>query len=115
MTKAGWIGAAAAALMLGASMAMPPMGQQRTPVPVSVAYDGDGKKVRAKAHPRHNAKRRTPEWQRYAEAVMSTHRVLSDGRTQTDPRDDKYLHSHARMWRGFVKAIDRRGTARAAA
>lgn len=110
MNKFGWVGAAAAALMVGASMAMPSMGQRYTPRFERSApdYNGDGKKVRAKTHPRHNARKFSRDWMAYRAKVMSTHRDLPDGRRQTDPRDDKYLHSHARGMRVLVKALDDR-------
>lgn len=45
---------------------------------------------------------RTTAWRDYAAKVISTH---SD---REDPRDDKYLHSHARINRAVRKEIARR-------
>lgn len=100
--------AAAASLMIGASLAMPPMGQRYAPLMerVGVEYDGNGNKVKPKAHPRHNARKFSRDWMEYRRKVMATHRDLPDGRRQIDPRDDKYLHSHARGMRALVKALD---------
>lgn len=57
--------------------------------------------------------RRTPyeikhsgrEWSDFAHKVMSTHRFKPDGSWNEDPRHDKYLHSHARAFRGLRKAL----------
>jgi hypothetical protein len=111
MARTDWLRAAAASVMLGASLAMPPMGQRHTPTfERSVQYDGDGKKVKAKRHPRHNASKHSMAWTDYATRVRRTHSEIN-GRRQTDPRDDKYLHSHARAMRGLVAALDRRSAA----
>ena len=111
------LGAAALSMMLGAGALsgamrafdneMPALGSRRTPTFARVVqYDGNGKKVKPKKHPKHNAKRDW-SWRRYAERVMSTHRVLPDGTFQEDPRDAKYLHSSARWGRGLRKALAR--------
>jgi hypothetical protein len=102
--------ALAASAMVGFSNAMPPMGQRYTPRFERPApdYDGDGNKVKRKEHPRHNKKRRSYEWQKYAERVRATHTTDAFGNRQIDPRDDKYLHSHARAMRGLVRALDAR-------
>lgn len=107
-----FLAAAATGILLGASMAMPPMGQRHTPrfVP-AVQYDGLGRKMKVKKQPRHNAKRRSREWERYAERVIATHSTDWRGNRQSDPRDDKYLHSHARSMRGLVKALEARSAA----
>jgi hypothetical protein len=103
------LGMAAASLMLGASLAMPPMGQRHTPTfQRAVEYDGLGRKVRAPKHPKHNAKRQMGAWQRYAVAVRATHSTDPFGNRQIDPRAAKYLHSHARAMRGLVRALDAR-------
>lgn len=99
-------------IALGASMAMPRLGQQYTPTFAERAapeYDGLGrKKPRPIVGPNHNAKRRTAAWREYAAKVVSTHRVLPDGTWQDDPRDPKYLHSHARAMGGLRKALGTR-------
>jgi hypothetical protein len=101
-----------AAAMLATNMFAPAIGGRSTPRFVAAPhYDGDGKKMKPKTHPRHNAKRRSREWERYAEGVETTHSVDRFGKRQIDPRDDKYLHSHARAMRGLVRALDRRAAA----
>lgn len=99
--------AAAAALMVGASVAMPPIGQRYTPTfQRAVEYDGLGRKVKPPSHPRHNANRRdVTSWRRFCEAVTATHRYKPDGSWNVDPRADKHLHSHARAMRGLRAAI----------
>lgn len=97
------------AAVLGASLAMP-LGQQHTPrFRPPVAYDGDGRKIKPKQHPDHNARQRTAAWRDYARRVESTHSVDRFGNRQIDPRDDKYLHAHARGMRGLVRALEARG------
>lgn len=112
------LGAAALSMLMGAGALsgamrafdneMPALGSRRTPTFTRVVeYDGNGNKVRPKQHPKHNAKRRDWSWRRYADRVMSTHRVLPDGTFQEDPRDAKYLHSSALWGRGLRKALAR--------
>lgn len=103
--------AAAASIMLGASLAMPPMGQRHTPTfERAVEYDGLGRKVKPPVHPKHHASKFSPAWMDYRRRVMATHSEVN-GRRQVDPRDGKYLHSHARAMRGLVAALDRRSVA----
>lgn len=58
-----------------------------------------GRKKRAKGLPNRSTKRSEKWWQDYAAKVRSTHSMTRDGAPQIDPRDDKYLHSHARAMR----------------
>ena len=57
-----------------------------------------------------NAKQRVPSTDMevlddFRAAVISTHRYKPDGSWNVDPRDGKYLHSHARAMRGLRAAI----------
>jgi hypothetical protein len=92
---------------------MPAMGQRYTPTfheRPAPEYDGLGRKKARPSRPQvHNAKRRTREWRDYATKVVATHRVLPDGSFQEDPRDDKYLHSHARWGRDLRDMLARSG------
>lgn len=98
------LGAAAAALLMGSSILggamrafdneVPAFGSRRTPTFARpVQYDGNGNRVKPKLHPNHGANRRTRQWQEYAARVVATHSF------NEDPRDDKYLHSSARLAR----------------
>lgn len=113
MSMKGLIGAAGLALAAGMSAfhyTMPAaMGSRSTPTferqPV---YDGDGKKVRPKVHPRHNAKRSRTDWAAFRAKVLATHSFYQD------PRDDKYLHSTARWARAERAVADLRRAIEAA-
>lgn len=104
---AGFLRAAAAAVMLGVGAIAPQAGQRALTIYARPApeYDGLGRKKRRVEPTPSSDKRRSWEWRRYAERVLSTHRFLPDGTFQEDPRDDKYLHSAARWGRGFRKAL----------
>jgi len=81
------------AAMRGFDYAAPAMGGHRAPRFEDRApeYDGLGRKKRRVVVP--EFKGRSRSWRDYAARVVSTH---SD---RLDPRDDKYLHSHARRRR----------------
>jgi len=111
---------AGAALSLGGAMrgvqfAMPGMGARSTPTfsrRNAPEYDGLGRKKKRKVHPKHNA--RNDRWGgrgrvAFREAVERTHSVKRDGTYNEDPRDDKYLHSHARQMRAFRRSLAKAG------
>lgn len=92
---------ALAAAMSAVNLTMPPVGghsaprfEDRTP-----EYDGLGRKKRIVPPQPRSRKRQTREWQDYRRRVLATHSH------NEDPRDDKYLHSHARVYRGMRKAL----------
>lgn len=61
--------------------------------------DGIGRRVKPKSHPKHNAKRNSTAFDRFRRKVMATHSF------NDDPRDDKYLHSHARQMRALKRRL----------
>lgn len=100
------------AAMLGASMLAvnsfaPPLGGLERPAFVDRApeYDGLGRKKKIVPTTDHLRSRRSRSWREYAARVVATH---SD---REDPRDDKYLHSHARQMRGLRRALAARSGA----
>lgn len=109
MKRIGFLSAAAAALsagLLGGMRAFDnefPAFSGHGPVYHSVAAerDGYGRRVRPKLHPRHNAARTSSPatFAEFRKRVEATH---SD---REDPRDDKYLHSHARQRRALGRAF----------
>jgi hypothetical protein len=78
-------------------------------------YDGLGrKKRRPRTHWKrgYGSRQMTPnERSAFKAKVLSTHRVLPNGTWQEDPREAKYLHSHARAFRGLSKALAMRSAA----
>ncbi|MCP4108346.1 MAG: hypothetical protein GY749_22850 [Desulfobacteraceae bacterium] len=49
--------------------------------------------------------KRAENW--FRDAVYSTHWKLPTGEFQIDPRDNKYLNSHARQMRAIIAAMKR--------
>jgi hypothetical protein len=81
-----------AAAMLATSIFMPPAGGSSRPT--FERREGLGRRKKLKNIPRDSlARRRTGAWREYAAKVVATHS------NRPDPRDDKYLHAHARMRR----------------
>ena len=76
----------------------PPVRFDRKPPPI---YDGLGRKRKRKAPLRAAKRWDTAAFRDFARRVRSTH---SD---KPDPRDDKYLHSHARAVRGLKRTLAR--------
>lgn len=66
--------------------------------------DGLGRRIKPKQHPRHNSNK-TP-WRRDVSDFKA--RVEATHSFNIDPRDDKYLHSHARQMRRLRQAMERR-------
>ncbi len=91
----------AAASMLAINSFAPPLGGAPRPAFVdrTPEYDGLGRKKKIVPTTDHLRRRRTNAWRAYADSVVATH---SD---REDPRDDKYLHSHARQMRGIRRAF----------
>lgn len=90
-----------AAAMSSVNFTMPAIGGYRAPRFEDPApeYDGLGRKKRIVPPVPQSRKRQTRAWQDYAARVVATHSH------NEDPRDDKYLHSHARGYRGLRKAL----------
>ena len=105
----GAIALGLAGIMRGTQDAVPFMARptprfERSHIPTE--KDGYGRRIKPKKHPRHNAfqHRYSRAHQAFADKVRSTHsNALLD-----DPRDDKYLHSHARWARQERAAADLR-------
>lgn len=87
-------GLALASAMLAVGGAVPALDGHRAPTFEQAerpAYDGFGRKKPRPKQP--TVKGRDHRWRSYAAKVVSTHSF------NEDPRDDKYLHSHARRER----------------
>jgi len=103
---AGFLKAAAAAIMIGVASIVPPLAGQRSLIVEQRAapeYDGLGRKKRRVEATPVSRKRRTRDWRAYAERVVATHSF------NVDPRDDKYLHSAARWGRSLRAALSGAG------
>lgn len=110
MKRLGFLSAAAMALstgLLGGMRAFdtefPAFGGQAPAYHAATVArrDGLGRRVKPKKHPRHNAGRTsvTSSFADFRRRVEATH---SD---RIDPRDDKYLHSHARRMRALQRVF----------
>jgi hypothetical protein len=111
MKRVGFLGMAAAAMALGIGGAMRafdselPAFSGAAPVYASVVArrDGLGRRVKPKRHPKHNANREfSQRFSDFRARVEATHSF------NEDPRDGKYLHSHARQMRALRRALSAR-------